>query len=54
MLSYLKNSFNKFIGILDIVEKRVSALEGRSIQIIQTNTQTANLSSRKLSELQVE
>ena len=27
----LKNSFNKFIGILDIAKKRISVLEDRSI-----------------------
>lgn len=31
MLSYLKNSFNKFISILDMAEKKNSALEDSSI-----------------------
>lgn len=31
MLSYLKNSFNKFISILDMAEKKISALEDSSI-----------------------
>lgn len=52
MALYVKNSFNKFISILDIAKKRISILEDRSIQTIQTNTETAKLSSRKLSELQ--
>lgn len=39
MLSCLKNSFNKLIRILDIAKKRISVLEDKSTQIIQTNTQ---------------
>lgn len=46
--------FNKLISLLDIAEKSISVIEDESIQIMQTNAQTENLSSRKLSELQVE
>ena len=52
MVLYVKTFFNKFISILDIAKKRISILEDRSTQTIQTNIETAKLSSRKLSELQ--
>ena len=52
MALYVKTFFNKFISILDIAKKRISILEDRSTQTIQTNIETAKLSSRKLSELQ--
>ena len=29
MLSYLKNSFNKFISLLNIAQKRISTLEDK-------------------------
>ena len=36
MALYVKTFFNKFISILDIAKKRISILEDRSTQTIQT------------------
>lgn len=53
MLPYLKNSFDKFINILDTTEKTISVLEDNQYKLCKL-TQKENLSSGKRSELQVE